>query len=139
MPGPINQILFDKMAIPRLQTVLDLTTARQKLLTDNVANAETPGFRRKDIDFRGELKAALDGAQTNAAGMRATNARHIGTQSGTHTPKVERTRVPAGENFSVSIDQEMAKVAENQIEYNVAAKMVKDKFDALRKVIRGRT
>lgn len=137
MPGPINQILFDKMAIPRLQTVLDLAASRQKLLTDNVANAETPGYRRKDIDFRGELNAALSGARPS--GLRVTNDKHIGAEPGVHTPKIEQEKIPAGQNFGVDIDKEMAAVAENQLEFNVAAKLVRDKFEALRKVIRGRT
>jgi flagellar basal-body rod protein FlgB len=137
MPGPINQILFDKMAIPRLETVLDLAASRQKLLTDNVANAETPGYRRKDIDFKGELKAALSGARLT--GLRVTNERHIGGQTGMHTPRIDQEKIPAGQNFGVDIDREMAAVAENQIEFNTAAKLVKDKFEALRKVIRGRT
>jgi len=135
MANAIEQIVFNKLDIPRLQTVLDLTSARQKLLTENVANAETPGYERKDIDFRTELKAAV--GRSGGATMKATRPGHIGAGPDQHAPKVNREKIPEGQQFGVSIDQEMASVAENQLEYNVAARLVSRKFDALRTVIRG--
>jgi flagellar basal-body rod protein FlgB len=136
MANAIEQIVFQKLDIPRLQTVLDLASARQKLLTQNVANAETPGYRRKDIDFRAELKAAV--SKSGGTTMKATNAKHIGAGNSEHTPTVNTEKVPKGEQFGVNIDREMASVAQNQLEYNVAARLVSRKFDALRVVIRGR-
>ena len=136
MANAIEQIVFQKLDIPRLQTVLDLAANRQKLLTENVANAETPGYRRKDIDFRAELKAAV--GRTGGATMKATNAKHIGAGANEHTPTVNSEKIPEGQQFGVSIDREMASVAQNQLEYNVAARLVSRKFDALRTVIRGR-
>ncbi len=136
MANGIEQIVFQKLDIPRLQTVLDLAATRQKLLTENVANAETPGYRRKDIDFRAELKAAI--GQSGGAAMKATRPEHIGARGDAHSPKINREKIPAGQKFGVNVDHEMAAVAENQLEFNVAARLVTKKFEALRTVIRGR-
>ena len=136
MPSPIHNIIFERMEIPRLKTALDLTVTRQKLLTENVANAETPGYRRKDINFQSELRQAVNAGSPSE--MKATRAKHIGAQDGIRTPNVTREDVERGEVSSVDIDQEMAKVAQNQIEYNIAAQLVKGRFDGLRTVIRGR-
>lgn len=136
MANGIEQIVFQKLDIPRLQTVLDLTSTRQKLLTENVANAETPGYQRKDIDFRTELKTAM--GQSGGASMKATRPEHLGADGAAHASKVNREKIPAGEQFGVNVDREMAAVAENQLEFSVAAKLVTKKFEALRSVIRGR-
>jgi flagellar basal-body rod protein FlgB len=136
MPNPIQAALFDKIGIPRLERALDLTAARQRLLTENVANAETPGYRRKDIDFATELKAVQDRAAP--AGMRTTRPEHMTSHAATRTYKVLTSEPTPGENYTLSLDQEMAKVAENQLEYAVAARLVSKKFDGIQLAIRGR-
>ena len=44
-----------------LSRALDLTSARQNLVSQNVANIDTPGYKARDIDFRQELQRALAG------------------------------------------------------------------------------
>ena len=134
MANPIQSIIFDRIQIPRMQTVLDLASSRQKLLTENVANAETPGYRRKDIDFQSELKSAMSGS--TAGTVKTTRPEHMGGAEAGHVPKVERENIPEGQEYGVSIDQEMAQVARNQMEFNVAARIVQKKFEALKTAIR---
>jgi flagellar basal-body rod protein FlgB len=136
MPNAIEQIVFNKLDIPRLRTVLDLAATRQRLLTENVANAETPGYKRKDIDFKAELRSAVD--RSGDVAMKATREQHYGATPQTRAPQVNEEDVPEGQNFGVDIDREMSAVAQNQMEYSVAARLVSRKFDALRTVIRGR-
>jgi len=134
MANPIQSIIFDRIQIPRMQTVLDLASARQKLLTENVANAETPGYRRKDIDFQSELKSAMNASSTGT--VKTTRPEHLGGAKPGTAPKVERGDIPEGQEYGVSIDQEMAQVARNQMEFNVAARLVEKKFEGLRNAIR---
>ena len=122
------------MQIPRLQTVLDLTSVRQKLLTENVANSETPGYRRKDIDFQSELKSAMSNSQSGT--IKTTRAKHLGPSPNGVSPDVNREDIPEGQVSGVAIDQEMAQVARNQLEYNVAIKLISQKFDGIRNAIR---
>jgi len=137
MPGQLQKILFAKTGVPRLENALDLAAARQRLLTQNVANAETVGYKRKDINFQAELQAAM-GSGGHLA-MKTTRPGHVGGVEQTRAPRVKEENVPAGQKFGVDIDREMVNVAQNQLEYNVAAKLVRQKFDALKTAIRGRT
>ncbi|MEW5701281.1 MAG: flagellar basal body rod protein FlgB [Candidatus Zixiibacteriota bacterium] len=136
MPNPIQTALFDQIGIPRLERALDLTAARQRLLTENVANAETPGYRRKDINFAAELKAAQQ--NQSPVGMRMTRPGHITSHAATRTYKVVTDAPAPGDNYALSLDQEMAKVAENQLEYSIATRLVSRKFDGIQLAIRGR-
>lgn len=136
MPTPIQNILFNKTGIPRLQSALDLAAARQKLLTNNVANAETAGYQRQDINFQAELQAAMGGAPRLS--MRTTRPGHVGAIDQTRAPRVTREPIPKGQTTGVDIDREMVNVAQNQLEYDVAAKLIGRKFAALRTAIRGR-
>jgi len=90
MPGAIQRVIFDQTAIPRLERALDLTAARHKLLTQNVANAETPGYVRKDIDFASELRASMGSA--SSTGVRTTRPGHMTGQSRVHACKVIKER-----------------------------------------------
>jgi flagellar basal-body rod protein FlgB len=136
MPNPIQAALFDQIGIPGLERALDLSAARQRLLTENVANAETPGYRRKDIDFAAELKAAQD--RQAPVGLRTTRSEHMTSHAATRTYRVLTSEPPAGENYTLSLDQEMAKVAENQLEFAVATRLMSRKFDGIQLAIRGR-
>jgi len=137
MPGQLQNILFGKTGLPRLQNALDLAATRQKLLTQNVANAETVGYKRKDINFQAELQAAI-GSGGHLA-MKTTRPGHVGAVEQTRSPKVKEENIPAGQKTGVDIDREMVNVAQNLMEYNVAAKLVRQKFDGLKTAIRGRT
>ncbi|HUU45407.1 MAG TPA: flagellar basal body rod protein FlgB [Acidobacteriota bacterium] len=135
MPGAIQRVIFDQTAIPRLERALDLTAARHKLLTQNVANAETPGYVRKDIDFASELRASMGSA--SSTGVRTTRPGHMTGQSRVHACKVIKERPAQGEATSVELDQEMARMAENQLEYNISAHLARGKFETLKLAIRG--
>jgi flagellar basal-body rod protein FlgB len=136
MPNAIDQILFDKTAIPRLSRALDITAARQRLLTENVANAETPGYVRKDIDFAAELKAARD--RTPSIGMKVTRPGHHSSRTEAGSFKITRVKPESDAVSAVQLDQEMAQVAQNQLEYNISAQLARGKFDHLKLAIRGR-
>jgi flagellar basal-body rod protein FlgB len=48
-----------------LERYMDLLSARQKVVASNIANADTPGYKTKDIDFQSEFRSALGGATRN--------------------------------------------------------------------------
>jgi flagellar basal-body rod protein FlgB len=92
---------------------------RQRLLAENVANADTPGFRPKDLrepDFRNP-------APPGSIGLSRSNATHIAGVGDTASSfQVERDGKfdvrPAGN--AVSIEDEMMKVAQNQMDFQAA-------------------
>jgi flagellar basal-body rod protein FlgB len=102
--------------------------ARQNLLSQNVANADTPGYTSRDLkkmDFEQLMRKAA-GSELQS-GMRTTNARHIslspkgGPQSFTdyNAPDIESN--PSGN--TVSLESQMIKVADTQVQYQAAANL----------------
>jgi len=124
-----------------LENTLDLRAARHRLLQSNIANQETPGYKAKDIDFEQELKRAVSGreaASLQPAGH-MTNAGHIPiiTEHGMEPRVFERSSSVAGvDGNSVGIESEMLKLSENTLKYNMAAKMLKGKFNMIMTAIK---
>jgi len=115
---PLFSILRERMA---------WLNQRQSVLSENVANADTPGFVARDLkplDFQQALQSA-DGSRI--AGLTVTNPRHIVAQATagnsdfdvTDTPDVEAN--PNGN--AVSLEQEMIKVSDTQMQFQAAANL----------------
>ncbi len=136
MANMIQKLVFDKVGVPRLQRMVDLATFRHKLLASNIANATSPGYQRRDIDFQKELSQALG---SRAVRPKITRAKHIISGQAAGAPKV--TRHAGGENATdvtgVDIDKEMAQLAMNTLNYEVSMKLLSKSFNGLRLAIRG--
>lgn len=127
--------LFDK-TISLLGNSLDLRAARHKLLTSNIANQETPGYRAVDLKFEDELKKRQGGALTP---LERTNTAHMIPVRGIGAGPVVVERATDLESYdknSVGIEAEMAKLSENSVMYNATTKMLKSKFNLLMTAIK---
>ena len=134
MANTISKFLFERVGIPKVQTYLDLGGVRQKLISGNIANVATPGFKSADIDFEKEF-SRLTG-NTNRLEGTITNPAHIPTgNSAKRPPRVETAAIKDGDLNSVNMDQQVASMAENEITYTVGARLLKQRLDGLRKVI----
>jgi len=132
----IQKLVFDKVGTPRLQRMVDLAAFRHKLLASNVANATSPGYQRRDIDFQQELSQALE---SRTVRPKTTRPGHITSERSAGAPLV--TRDPGTDNSSdvsaVDIDMEMAQLATNTLNYEVGMKLLSKSFSGLRMAIRG--
>ena len=106
-----------------LRTRLEWAQERQRMLAENVANADTPNYRARDLvapkfDERGALAA---GSAAPVALVR-TQASHLGgsgaSQSDFRASHAAYERAPNGN--AVNIEEEMMKVAANQMDYQAA-------------------
>jgi flagellar basal-body rod protein FlgB len=137
----LGETIFDKTTIPVLAKTLDASMLRSRAIANNIANVNTPGYQRVEVNFEDELKKALD--TTELRGMK-TDSRHIDlgksdiSSINAHIEKPVDPSLPSGVN-NVDIDSEMAKLAETQIEYNFAAKFLKGKFSALNAAIQSKS
>lgn len=137
MENKIASFLFQATGVDRARRFLDLASLRHKLVSSNVANVATPGYESLDIDFKTEL-AKSSQRTSNLAGF-TTHANHIPLgQHQERVPEIGNTRVAAGDLNSVDIDREVPKMAQNELQYTIGARLLKNKFDALRKVITSR-
>lgn len=134
MVNKITNFLFDKTGVPKLQKFLDLSSLRHKLISGNIANTSTSGYKSRDINFQDEFNKAT-GERNNFSGS-VTHSSHI--PLGNHAsrgPRINATKVESGDFNSIDIDKEVSKMAQNELLFSIGAKMLKDRFDGLRKVI----
>ena len=138
MGNIIQSAVINKTSIPNIEKLLNLSATRHKLIASNVANVTTPGYKSKSIDFDTELKKALEPEKSP---LTVTNERHIPLSSSRHSlPEIKEadyTENGTGIN-SVDIDSEMADLAQNQLVFELGAKLITDKFTGLKSAIRGR-
>jgi len=113
-----------------LSALLDYRHERHKVIASNIANIDTPGYRAKDLVFARELTACMEGDEGVA--MATSSEDHMSDQSiagDTDRYKV----VDSGE--VVNLEREMAKLAENNLRYNLAVELLARKFRGLKTVL----
>jgi len=105
---------------------LDSTVLRNKVIAQNIANAETPGYKKREVAFEDVFKQVLE---DDIIRLRRTDARHISNISDSLSqvqPKVVQinsTSVTNDQN-NVDIDEEMALSAMNTERYQVLARLM---------------
>jgi flagellar basal-body rod protein FlgB len=124
---------------------IDLRAKNQNLIASNVANAETPNFVPKSLAFEQELQGALKSSPSGQRSSSVPNARHIpvrGTSVGNALQSVTGqiietpAKTPGKDGNAVELEDEMGKMAENQIMFNASVQMLSKKFEGLRSAIR---
>ncbi len=133
--------IFDT-TIRLLEKNLDLRAKNQNLISANLANAETPGYIPTTLSFEGELKEALK-TRGGVSGP-VTNSRHIplkGQAAGLDSVQGELVESPDSsvgkDGNGVELENEMGKLAENQILYNATIQIVSKQFESLKTAIKG--
>ena len=114
---------------------LALRSKRSEILASNLANADTPGYKARDIDFSSALKQEMQ----NGVYVETTNNRHIQPDMlPTPAQLLYRTPMqPTLDGNTVDTEQEHIAFSQNAIEYQVSLKFLNDKIGGLRKAIRG--
>ncbi len=134
MDNGLSKFLFTKMGVPRFAKYLDLGSFQQKLISGNMANAATAGYEAQGIEFQKEYERLT--GQTNHLAGTLTHDYHI--PLGHHAakpPEIDRTKINDGDVNSVDIDQEVANLAQNELQFTIGAELLKRKFDSMRNAI----
>jgi len=122
------------------QTALNLRAARQELLASNIANADTPNYKAKDVDFASALQNALAGTASRLAVMR-TAAVHLQGNTGDSilgSPVMYRKPVqPSADGNTVDMDVERAQFADNALRYEASVRFISEKFKGIQAAIQG--
>jgi len=120
--------------IDLLGHALDLTAQRQTLVSQNIANVDTPGYHTRDINFREELQQALSQSQSKDEASQPDQE-----AGGSSTPFVRQVpgliERPDGNN--VNIDREGLLLAENQLQYQAEVAVLRSEFSRLQQAISG--
>ncbi|KAB2337503.1 flagellar basal body rod protein FlgB [Cytobacillus depressus] len=122
--------------ITTLENGLNYSSLKQKVISQNIANEATPGYKAKDVSFKDSLHEAVEQSiHANRTDYRHYNFKERQTIS---AGIVTRKNVSYNHNGnSVDMDKEMTDLAGNQIYYNALIERVSGKFSSLQTVIRG--
>ena len=138
--------MFSKGALPVLERVLSFTEQRHQAIVSNIANADTPGYRARDLDmnaFKSSLRDAIDR-------RRAFHPRHFFMRGSRNVQVGPRGQVRGRSTFrrgheaaflrhdmnDVSIEREMVELAKNTAKHNGAANLLTKKYSMLEAAIR---
>jgi len=105
--------MLDPLAA-KIEHYMDLLSARQKLVASNIANADTPGYKTKDIDFQTEFLNATSGtpAAVEVSGLVVRN-----------------------DGNNVSIDREARLLSENALRFSIASALMRDQIKSVKQAI----
>ncbi len=119
------------------ETALRVRAQRNEVLAANIANADTPGYRARDIDFR----SALTHAQGDSLSMSTTSELHRqswGQAAGRQADAVYRVPTqPTLDGNTVETDVEQAQFAENALQYRVALSFIDSQIRSIRYALKG--
>jgi flagellar basal-body rod protein FlgB len=121
------------------QTALSLRASRQELIASNIANADTPNYKAKDIDFAKALQGALAGSAAQQP-LATTSSGHLsGSNPGVlGAPLMYRTAIqPSADGNTVDMDVERAQFADNALRYEASVKFISDDIKQILTAIQG--
>jgi flagellar basal-body rod protein FlgB len=144
LPNMTNALDFQAKA-------LVIRADRQRVIASNIANADTPGYAGRDINFKQAMEAALGGATSlsvNPAGSASVgsngtaHARHIPLQSNASSlggPKLDYTvqSQPAMDGNSVDLDRERANFVDNAVRYEATLRFINGQSKTILSAIQG--
>ncbi len=121
-----------------LTTALNFREMRQELISSNVANANTPGFKAKKLDFEEALARALD--VDGQMQMNATDGRHYNVGGGGFNnlePEIydNPNGVVSENGNTVDVEAEMAQMAENKLMYDALVQLINKKMGIMKYAI----
>jgi flagellar basal-body rod protein FlgB len=128
------------------ETALSLRSQRQTVLASNIANADTPNYKARDIDFNSALQGALDRATAaaNSGPLRTTAARHFpgppqdGSTMADGTPLLYRGVVQGSvDGNTVDMDVERNQFADNAVRYEAGITMINAQIKSMLTAIQG--
>ena len=99
-----------------LQTYMDMISMRQKLVSSNIANADTPGYKTQDIDMKASFESMLTGGLAQQADVNGLAVKNDGN--------------------NVDLDREARLLAENSMRFNMAATLMKSQIAEVREAIK---
>jgi flagellar basal-body rod protein FlgB len=113
--------LFDTTQIG-LEQALSGSSLRQQAIASNIANVNTPGYRRQDVDFQSALQSAWDDGSPAVSQINPTIS-------------VDQSSVMRADGSSVDIDSEAAAESTNGLQYEAISQVFKARTDILKSAI----
>ncbi len=120
------------------EAALRIRAQRTEILASNLANADTPGFKARDIDFQSAMKHALAG--TNSSSLRTTNKDHmmgVGASGIEDYIKFRISTQPTLDGNTVETHVEQAEFAKSAVEYQATLRFFEGKSKTMKSALKG--
>ncbi len=128
----LNTNVYDYINV--LDKAADASWKRNEAITNNIANAATPGYKRQDVSFENELRHAILGASGGSMDAKVGNVKLGNLNPTIYTDSTQVAYRLDGNN--VDIDTENVNLAENQIRYNGLMNSITQEFQNLQTVMK---
>ena len=118
------------------EQALKLRSQRAEVLANNIANADTPGYKARDVDF----KSILASANASSEKLRVTNDKHMSTDfdEGSSPELLFRNPgQPSVDGNTVEVHQEKAEYLRNSLEFQTSFRFLNGKLKGIKAAIRG--
>jgi len=125
-----------------LQRTMDVTVMRRDVISNNIANSETPEFKRSTVNFESQLKKALTSETKPDFQAKLTHEKHIAFHKVMDYKNVNPRRqldylsTMKNNGNNVDIEQEMMSATSNQMIYELLAKSVRHQFNSINIVLK---
>ena len=128
----INSNAFDYIDV--LDKAADASYLRHEAITNNIANATTPNYKRQDVSFESELERALTNTRYTSMDEKVSNATTDDLSARTYTDYDSVSYRLDGNN--VDIETENVMMVKNQIKYNALLTSINEEFSNLKSVMK---
>lgn len=128
----INSNVYDYVNV--LDKAADASWIRNDALSNNIANADTPGYKRQDVAFESELQKALSGVKYSTMDDKVANLKTSQLEPKTYTDYANFSYRLDGNN--VDIETENVVLAKNQIKYEGLIQSITQEFQNLKSVMK---
>ncbi len=132
---------FSDQTMLSLKIALNGTSLRHEAISHNIANVNTPGFKRHDVSFQSQLQAAL-GSRESHLSLTRTHRAHL--RSETREPALEdgliRSYIESdtqmrNDRNNIDIDREMALLTSNSIRYQMLTRLIAARYNLMQTVV----
>lgn len=124
----INSNIYNYINV--LEKAADASWTRNSILSNNIANATTPNYKRKDIEFEAYLQEELAGSDSDSLAHAVANVEMGHLEARSYTDMAELSYRLDGNN--VDIDTENVELASNQIKYNALLDSITHQFSLIK-------
>lgn len=140
-PYEQNTLFELNNALPSLEVALKGLTVRNKAVSGNIANVNTPGYKRQVVNFEETLQKVQSGKRLSDIPMQKTHPRHFAND----IFRIDQVKVEMGfdldtefnaDGSNVDIDKEMIDLAQTGMHFKAISEFSKRNFESLRGVIR---
>ncbi len=140
--------MFTNGSMQAVERLVEFTGARHKVLTNNIANFETPFYRDRDLDpakFQANLSKAIDDRRALRGGgtqevlqMRDTHQVRYDDDGTIFMPDYDNQAILFHDRTSADVERTMQHLAENTMAHNAGLELLRNQFELLKTAIRGR-